>query len=130
MKKLIFIACFFLAVKVTAQGNLQFNQVLTYSQQYASTYVSGTHSYSSSTYQVPTGKVWKVEKFVFVTTSGPNPYLKVNNTSFVKDTDVNAGPVWLKSGDQISVYSTWNNGISYTINGNYFISIIEFNIIP
>lgn len=135
MKKLFFIACFFLAIKVTAQGNLQFNQVLTYSQQYASTtYVSGTHSYASSSYQVPTGKVWKIEKFLYSATTGFSSHstlLKVNNISFVKDTDVNLGPVWLKSGDQFVVSSRLENGSSsYPINGSYFISIIEFNIVP
>lgn len=127
MKKLIFIACFFLAIKVTAQGNLQFNQVLTYTQQYATS--GSPNTYLSPTYQVPTGKVWKVEKFLMSASSTSYPtYLRINNVNIIQEDDVNSGPVWLKPGDQINAYTSVTGGGGYT--GSYFISIIEFNIVP
>lgn len=140
MKKIIFIACLFLIIKATAQGNLQFNQVLTYTQQFSSSSGGiGGNEYSGPTYQVPTGKVWKVENCEVITyyassessTSAYN-FLKINNvkavrlkTSSLPDDEILL-PIWFKSGDQIKVYSS--NTSSFT--GSFFISIIEFNIVP
>lgn len=112
-----------------AQGNLQFNQVLSYSQLYNTSNSSGTYSYTSSTYQVPIGKVWKVEKFLMnkinISSSG---FLRINNAYELAPSDVNSGPIWLKSGDQLVALTSQSGGSNYS--GAYFISIIEFNIIP
>jgi hypothetical protein len=111
-----------------SQGNLQFNQVITYSQLYTTTLSGSTHSYSSQIYTVPVGKVWKIEKFIMRNNNSVTTFLKVNNAFQISPTEINPGPVWVKEGDQIqSVTSTLGGG---NFTGGFFISIIEFNIIP
>ena len=103
-----------------AQGNLQFNQVITLNFALSS-------SASSSIYTVPVGKVWKVESVSgsSAASSGAS-YMQINGTNVPIGnsplTLMNA--IWLKSGDQINIY----NG--YGLSAGYFCSIIEFNIIP
>lgn len=112
-----------------AQGNLQFNQVLSYSQLYTTNTIGSTYSYSSQIYEVPVGKVWKIEKFLMKNNnSSAGPYLKVNNAFQISPTEFNPGPAWFKEGDQIQAVTSTIGGSSFT--GGYFISIIEFNIIP
>jgi hypothetical protein len=111
MKKILVIVLFFVATTSFAQGNLQFNQVLTY---------SGT-ALNSPVWTVPTGKVWKVE-MAYPFNYGGTSTFKVNNT-IVCYNAVNTQPIWLKASDYCS--------FSVTTGGNsWFVSIIEFNIIP
>jgi hypothetical protein len=83
--------------------------------------------YNGPNYPVPAGKVWKVEKFSMTGGIG-GVYLSVNNTHNISQADVNLGPLWLKSGDNIkATTSCYSCG---GLSGSYFISILEFNIVP
>ena len=133
MKKLLFFIlltlCSLLFVPCSnAQGNLQFNQVISYSQLYNTSLVGGVYTFSSPSYVVPENKVWKIEKFCMTKFTADFGYLFVNNASQLRPDDVNSGPIWLKAGDQISATTSTSGGGNY--NGTFFISIIEFNIIP
>jgi len=149
MKKLLNIFFLFFSLQTFAEGNLQFNQVLTY---------SGTINcgQASPTWTVPAGKVWKIE-YRSTVSGNPNfdnsqgvsgPYgplfslngVKVSDTHFPSNSqptnswgltaDTNL-PMWLKSGDQIQFS---NNALlgncSDYLKYNYAISILEYNIIP
>jgi hypothetical protein len=94
-----------------SQGNLQFNQVLTYSG----------NSPSSPIYTVPIGKVWKVESAVCFNYTGTTVF-KVNNYTVLYNNS-NVQPIWLKAGDFCQMGAT-------NTASSYFISIVEFNIIP
>lgn len=111
------------------QGNLQFNQVLSVSDQVQT---------------VPSGKVWKIESYqlqtVSWTTNGtitncsdlsrPRPYY-IDNYPYYKLGGVSTGvanyvffpqndfPIWLRAGQTLRT----------TCPGD-FMSILEFNIIP
>ena len=111
-----------------SQGNLQFNQVITYSQLSTTTLSGSIHSYSSQIYTVPVGKVWKIEKFLMRNNGSVSTFLKVNNAFQISPTEINPGPVWVKEGDQIQAVTSTTGGGNFT--GGFFISIIEFNIIP
>ena len=90
-----------------SQGNLQFNQVLTF---------GGTlcASCNQPIGTVPAGKVWKIESQLGSTV------ININNLNFAALTKV---PLWLKTGDSLIM-----NGNSST--QNWFLSIMEFNIVP
>lgn len=116
-----------------AQGNLQFNQVVTFTGT-----GSGSFSYSSPTWTVPAGKVWKVES------ASPN----VANAPVTRAININAGsswgsfalmtasqettispfPIWLKAGDQVQLQAAGN--CCSTTSFSYAISILEFNVVP
>jgi hypothetical protein len=106
MKHLINLTFLFFLTISNAQGNLQFNQVLTY---------GGT--LCASCYQpigtVPAGKVWKIESKEGITLTNING-INLTLTNF---------PLWLKAGDAVIM-----NGNSST--QVFFLSIIEFNILP
>jgi hypothetical protein len=114
----------------SAQGDLQFNQVLSYSQTYTATSTNnGPWTFTSQLYIVPIGKVWKVEKFLMDASGTTAPgWLIVNSGYKLKPNDVNSGPVWLKAGDEIAAEYITSGGSQP--RGAYFISIIEFNITP
>lgn len=92
--------------------NLQFSQVLTFGLTATTNTVVGV---------VPENKVWKIE-FAHV----ESYYLEVNNYAIVSKTanGWNQFPIWLKAGDILSANGSTNSSASY------FISIIEFNIVP
>jgi hypothetical protein len=149
MKKIFTLAILLFSMASYAQGNLQFNQVLTY---------SGTLNcgQASPTWTVPAGKVWKIE-YRSTVIGNPNydnsqgvvgPYgplfslngIKVSDThgpsssipnnSWGLTSDVKQ-PMWLKSGDQIQFSLNGFNGeCSDYKKYNYAISILEYNIIP
>ena len=112
-----------------SQGNLQFNQVVSY---------SGTSSSNNSpTWIVPVGKVWKVEtafasygstanRRVYVDAGGGFSFFSISNSN--ETTIPHVLPIWLKAGDQVYVFASCSNCGTQTLN--YVISIIEFNIIP
>jgi hypothetical protein len=112
-----------------AQGNLQFNQVVTV---------------STTSMTVPAGKVWKVESYSESEVTFNSNYssgcvnvnyhrpLVINNNNYYffgnmatassganYITTGNKLPIWLKSGDQIR-----------TVCSSDFASAIEFNIVP
>lgn len=131
-----------------AQGNLQFNQVLTY---------SGTLNcgQASPTWTVPAGKVWKIEYRTTVSgntnydnnsLSGPyGPFFSLNGTKLTDKlipssvtpyqaygvTPNQFQPLWLKSNDQIQFsLNGFNTDCGDYKKYNYAISILEYNIIP
>lgn len=131
MKKLILIAICFISLQLSAQGNLQFNQVLTLS------YTGSIPSQSTSslgTLTVPAGKVWKIESGSRVSIVG-NFFNKVSNARFMLDDFTvigNSGdpvsyPIWLNEGTY-NIYHT--QSISGTNSYKWGLSIIEFNVVP
>lgn len=90
------------------QGNLQFNQVLTYGGILCA-------SCNNPIGSVPVGKVWKIESQMGST------HLNINNINF--NTFTPQVPIWLKAGDVVIM-----NGFSST--QSWFLSIIEFNLVP
>ncbi len=114
--KYIFILFFALLFSKADAQNLQFSQVLTYAGQ-IQTWDGGSNL--SPTWVVPEGKVWKVESYAM-------SYLFVNNVNITSNT--NQGIIWLKAGDSIKYGSTT---MSIPSPGySYFLSIIEFNVVP
>ena len=59
MKKLILIAICFVSLQLSAQGNLQFNQVVNLN--YTHTIPSGFSNSTVTNITVPAGKIWKIE---------------------------------------------------------------------
>ena len=127
MRTFFFLLAFFILGSLNAQGNLQFNQVVT---------LTGTLTTSPVVVgTVPAGKVWKIEH----SASERNGYAA--NISFVCNNVASypyfgstgnpptqghvKGPIWLKSGDYIQLI---NSSVSYP--SHYFFSIVEFNVIP
>lgn len=127
MRTFFFLFAFLILGSFNAQGNLQFNQVVT---------LTGTITTSPVVVgTVPVGKVWKIEH----SASERNGYAA--NISFVCNNVASypyfggtgnppiqghvKGPIWLKSGDYIQLI---NSSVSYP--SHYFFSIVEFNVIP
>jgi hypothetical protein len=111
MRKLLLLFFFFTALNLNAQGNLQFNQVLSLDANSAGNPVT-----------VPAGKVWKIESVAF---SSNNAYFQIKwggvNYFVLNNTTPYANlPYWLPSNESISLVS----------NVNAKVSIIEFNIVP
>lgn len=130
MKKLLTIAMLLFSIASYAQGNLQFNQVLTFTGIIPYPYPNNN---TPVLYTVPSGKVCKIE------TTGicgqlTNVYLNINGidysnqaTMYVSGTATQIvtkqETIWLKAGDVIKYIN--NSGFSK----NYFISMIEYNIV-
>ena len=128
---------FFIALTFTSlafsQGNLQFNQVLTFTGSF--------NDYGCNTSEIlgviPSGKVWKIEYIGGKrSSSGYEDGLIVNGAAIIINVNSTSRtfPIWIKAGDQIAFYScgqnaTGTNSSSKTYT-SYLISIIEFNIIP
>ena len=138
MKKSIVILLFFIALVAKAQGNLQFNQVLTYNGNISCS--SGCTNDVCITYspiwKVPDNKVWKIEtksltggtsSISFFVNSTPYYDVEIINVGYVAAV-TNNRIIWLKANDEIkfSVSGTPKCG---SVAGNYFISIIEFNVV-
>jgi len=119
MKKIITLTTFILLLNIIskAQGNLQFNQVLSYT---GNVYNNNGYYSASPAWTVPQGKVWKIESYT-------REYLMINNNPINANT-ISGNNIWLKSGDilQCNPGTSWTNGSGY----NYLFSIIEYNIIP
>lgn len=131
----------------SAQGNLQFNQVLTFTG-----YITGSCqgpycnvTASSPIWVVPQNKVWKIE-YKSRTDGGAGFRFFLNAVSFVDLFDraantaswgyssiaVDNAPLWLKANDEIHFQAS-DNGNQWggvTLNRPYIISIIEYNIVP
>ena len=122
-----------LGVKASAQGNLQFNQVLTFT---GSIGVTGPNAVTSPIQTVPAGKVWKIEhvggsasnqsssnvRFGIQTNSG------VSMVYWHTLVDQNICPIWLKASDNLQFY--YHNPGGTPQSCTYIISVVEFNIIP
>jgi hypothetical protein len=129
---------------VSAQGNLQFNQVLTYGGNLSANGYNQQLDESSPTWIVPQDKVWKIEHKTRTAKVMPLRFL-VNNTpvwdmyektiwlgsSASNSMVVDNSPIWLKSGDILKFNcNIWAGTNSSGFDEDYFISIIEYNIIP
>jgi len=153
MKKALFILMVTVASSTTllkAQGNLQFNQILTYS---VDTFPNKPDSdkygnpigYSGDRYKVPAGKVWKINYFNIAQTSQNNFFVNINNVDAIPvyynyptytwnnggATTILGSPTtspsfWLKANDILKVHTT----SSIIPEIKYFISLTEYNIIP
>lgn len=132
MKKLFIILAFCLISKgLRAQGNLQFNQLLTYTGE-----LTGAVTLSP-TYTVPPGKLWKLEYLTetrIITGSTGNPFFGAYINGKAQMIEKGSSPIWLKAGDTI-YYRNFGLG-QYGTDGwaipmqTYLMSIIEYNIIP
>jgi hypothetical protein len=139
MKKIVTIFSFILAViLVKAQGNLQFSQVITQTGNLSVS--SPCQSQSSATLTVPSNKVWKIESMsrcnpLFYLNGGNVNTCYYNNDRFNNSTAtsmaIDNAPIWLKAGDAINFNLTLScNANPGLVSYSYFISIIEYNIVP
>ena len=127
--KRIFLFFFFAIVaclstqKSLAQGNLQFNRVI-------STSLVLNAGQSSSLITVPAGKVWKIESITANVSGNSNHTYEINGNALAifpisSPPEINYGK-WLKAGDTFKVSNS-----PYGANPTtYYYSIIEFNIVP
>jgi hypothetical protein len=151
MKKLILIALSMISLEVSAQGNLQFNQVynLNYSGTQTPTSSVPTVTFQNASISVPAGKVWKIES-ANVTTQFSNSssilpafanqsgtFLMLNNL-VIANSVRNSGdfdkftcfPIWLPAGTYpVKLFGQYPN-LYYAWTAYSNISIIEFNIVP
>jgi len=130
-----FCLIFFLGTSFS-QGNLQFNQVLTFT----GTVVSNNGYVNSAINTVPAGKVWKIEHVGGSSSllgNGTQYGVTINNATSIcywGNTPANQlflvkeiCPIWLKAGDNLSFYWSQYNG---TQGCDFVMSIVEFNIVP
>jgi len=110
---------------LTAQGTLQFNQVLTYG---GSAPCNG-NTYLSPNLIVPQNKVWKL---ISVAVSNSNSMrLDLNGITLINTDWREISPFWFKAGDDIRFGSgPTPSGSNTSCQQNIVLSIIEFNIIP
>jgi hypothetical protein len=142
MKKIIFIISItLLAFNSQAQGTLQFNQVLTFTQD-TSFGVNGANIVSNyptmALYTVPPNRVVKITKAInqleSVSVSGGCSenvlYFTINEINTINLLE----GAWLKAGDIIGfrpLLSTGNQAYHACYQyDNIFLSLIEYNIIP
>ena len=136
MKKIFTIAILLFSMASYAQGNLQFNQVLTY---------TGTltpSQFVSASYTVPTGKILKIKyvnKLTYVTATNYNGIqplyngfaLNINSKWLFGE---NFTEIFLKSNDTLKLgwtnQSTTSGYSAPFVNFDFVISIVEFNIVP
>lgn len=136
MKKLILVVICFVSIQLSAQGNLQFNQILnlTYTNNFSSTYTKAT----VGNVIVPAGKVWKIEStsayknWTTYFESNVN-YVSLYFGSFCVRAELSGNygistsyPIWLSEGTYNVVMNTTGNSGNMVCS----VSIIEFNVIP
>ena len=135
MKKLLSIAALLISLSVSAQGNLQFNQVINGSID-ANIYQTGV---TAGTITIPAGKVWKLESVSHFTSPGStNQSISLSNSSrvFIGDHQVWNGlsnyqisnfPIWFSEGTYSIVIGDYHNS---TTPHRFSWSAIEFNVVP
>lgn len=138
MKKILSIAVLLISLSVSAQGNLQFNQVIN-----AEVVGTGTFEFNMGSITVPAGKVWKIESTTLSYTNFSISSLPTNILPGSTTINVSIGrhlayggasqheaakmPLWLPSGTYDLTNRTQNStSYSYT----FAISAIEFNVVP
>lgn len=145
MRSIIYSIILLISFQLSAQGNLQFNQVI--SETFSiSGGVFNTLYNASNSLIVPSGKVWKIESISFSSTSSnstysPSIHLNINGSIVlynygsqknINDTGgtLNAQPIWLKEGDAIgfSMRNRCTTTCVQSVSGH--ISILEFNVTP
>jgi hypothetical protein len=122
MRNFLFFIFLLSSLNITAQGNLQFNQVLL---------LSATTN-NAAQWSVPVGKVWKIEA---LGAHSPYTYVYLNNQiAFEHNGPVSStsggyyrhsasSPIWLPEG-------TILGHVSGSSSAYRWFSIIEFNIVP
>ena len=129
MKTILFIASLICLNLCFAQGNLQFNQVVTYTGT-----GSGSFSYSSPSWTVPAGKVWKVEGFGSGNSGASECAWSFDGTNAAfRSGNVYVGGTAYQYSNSTSTFWLPSGTTVYSLNcsSNYrWISIIEFNIVP
>ncbi len=128
MKKILPIAMLLFSMASYAQGNLQFNQVKTFTGSIIS---NGSFKLFDT---IPQGKVWKIEAIGL----NPSCFLNINGRNYVNyllsignsaTSMVSNENLWLKAGDVVGYYSSMNFNCSWC-SSDYVVSVIEYNIIP
>jgi hypothetical protein len=138
IKHTFLILCLFVGLNTVAQNRLEFNQVINITKSEAIIAINNpTVHYSPTTDTiVPAGKVWKVVK--------ANTHSYENNTEstsvlcarfLLNDNPLNQSSdlegLWLDSGTKLSFFGYCCTNYSWTAyNLHFYISIIEYNIIP
>jgi hypothetical protein len=146
MKKIFIILVLLVTVNsIKAQGNLQFNRVVNFSASQSNGGSYSTGAYVYQTFQIPAGKVWKIENVMVGNSNG-------SAMGFVKGCDACAAtfnniiayniyyasgyatdnakfPIWLSDGNYSFIISD-NNNSSQGDNLLASYSAIEFNITP
>lgn len=144
MKKNIFLLLILiLSCTSKAQGNLQFNRVVTFSN---SDIVANNAVTTFETITIPQGKVWKIESVSLsgVSNNVVSPfdagsgstikwlYARFNDVVAYSANNVgnqiNLLPIWLNSGTYIFKVNSAYSNLSGRVLASY--SAIEFNIIP
>jgi hypothetical protein len=131
MKKLILIIICFVSLQLSAQGNLQFNQVINISYDFTSSSSEGV----IGTLTVPSGKVLKIEGASLLRNWGTYFAELVSSYAmiiiadipvFARTNDIRCLPLWLSEGTY-DIYSSFSAS-----SGNFRagISAIEFNVVP
>jgi len=115
MKNLLFILAIIISSFSFAQGNLQFNQVLTFEGQFTGP--------ASPWFKTPIGKVWKIENSFMTSSINANKDLVCNGIT-VSRNNSQSSPIWINDQDSIQLFMGGN------VSNTYFISIIEFNVVP
>ena len=140
MKKIIFIISItLLAFNSQAQGTLQFNQVLTFTQDTSFTVSNNATILATwDVYTVPASRVVKISKAINAIIT--NDYgCNINNLYFtingIKTEVTYLEDSWIKAGDVLGAEAhlfTQTGSSSYQCDqyDNIFISLIEYNIIP
>jgi hypothetical protein len=145
MKKIIILILLMFNVnKINAQGNLQFNRVVNFSatQSNGGAYSQGAYVYQ--TFQVPAGKVWKIENVMVGNAQGSEiGFVKACSNCAAAFNGIIAYiyftggyapdnakfPIWLSEGTyDFTISDNSNTSQADWLTASY--SAIEFNIIP
>jgi hypothetical protein len=126
-KKFIYtsLICLLMGFSAAAQGNLQFNRIITDQKTLTSTFGGYTDLLT-----VPSGKVWKIESMSTGITSAGERIFELNGVLTIVSEGFS--PIWLKAGDTARILFTASSDYNPDkpwLRGVYM-SIIEYNIIP
>ncbi|MDG0972651.1 MAG: hypothetical protein P8O07_00690 [Crocinitomicaceae bacterium] len=131
MKKLLSIAVILISLSISAQGNLQFNQVI--NSEYTFT---GSPDNVIGTITVPNGKVLKIEGVSLLRVFGSSEYPIYSSYAAVTIAGINVYysysqqntclPLWLGEGTHNIVVTQTGNTTSNKVG----VSAIEFNVVP
>jgi len=122
MRNFLFLLFLIISLSFTAQGNLQFNQVIYFS----------ANADNTTQWTVPVGKVWKIEAVgvysstltVYINGTASfiyaGAYSNSSPSGYYRNAD--ASPIWLPGGSIL--------GQSCGCGNNRWFSILEFNVVP
>ena len=124
MKNILLILAITFSSASFAQGNLQFNQVISINTSQSWGTGGSSAGWQADLYTVPADKVFKLTSTNIGGSAAAETYT-VNGTGVVAD----SGPIWLAAGDIIGVQGSAScNFCTVSLNGHF--SGIEFNIVP